>query len=481
MVNTPFEAPEVDEHEELYRDSIATVDKSGKRIWLNPKKPVANGYWLTKRQLVSIILLLVFFVTPFIKLKGQPFFLVNLLESKFILFGQPFFPQDFVLLAIGLIIFFVFIILFTVIFGRLWCGWTCPQTVFMEMVFRRIEYWIEGDANQQRKLSAMPWNAEKLQKRGFKLFVFLLVSLLISHTVMAYIIGIDEVLAVVTKSPAENWSGFVGLVGFTGIFFFVFTYLREQVCIAICPYGRLQGVLLDKNTMVVAYDEVRGEKRAVMKDRKNTSQSFGDCVDCKLCVQVCPTGIDIRNGTQLECINCTACIDACDTVMEKVHLPKGLIRFDSLEGIKNKVPFKFTKRILAYSVVLLVLLSVEVVLFMNRSEVGVTVTRVPGMIYQKTQDGGFTNVYNINLLNKTFDHKNLTVRLLNTNKGKVQVTGSVLSLEPLDTNDGVLVITLPKEEVHGLKNELRIGFFDGEELIKEYKTNFLGPGPGVKN
>lgn len=231
-----------------------------------------------------------------------------------------------------MITFFVFIILFTVVFGRVWCGWACPQTIFMEMVFRKIEYWIEGDAAKQMKLKNMPWTAEKIFKRVLKYVIFMAISLLIAHTLMAYLIGVDKVIDIVTASPYEHWSGFLGMLFFTGIFFWVFSYFREQACIAVCPYGRLQGVLLNKDSMAVSYDFKRGEPRGKIK-KGEIQEGQGDCIDCKLCVHVCPTGIDIRNGTQLECVNCTACMDACDEVMTKVNRPKGLIRIASYNGI----------------------------------------------------------------------------------------------------------------------------------------------------
>ncbi|EIM76614.1 cytochrome c oxidase accessory protein CcoG [Nitritalea halalkaliphila LW7] len=271
------------------------------------------------------MLLAAFFAGPFIQVNGRPWLLFNIFERKFIIFGAAFWPQDTHILIFLMLTLFVFVIVFTVVFGRVFCGWACPQTIFMEMVFRKIEYWIDGDAGQQRRLDALPWNGEKLRKRLLKWSVFLGISVLIAHTVMAYLIGMDRVIALVQSSPAENWAGFFGLLAFTGVFMFVFTWFREQACLVVCPYGRLQGVLLDKNSIHVAYDYVRGEPRGPLRKQKPLVEEVkGACVDCSLCVQVCPTGIDIRNGVQMECVNCTACIDACDEVMEKVQRPKGL-------------------------------------------------------------------------------------------------------------------------------------------------------------
>ena len=289
---------ELYEYDEEFRDTLGTVDAQGKRIWVYPKKP--KGAFHNKRLIVSIILLGMLFSGPFIKIGGQPLLLFNFFERKFVLFGVAFWPQDFHLFGLAMIAMFVFVILFTVVFGRIWCGWACPQTIFMEMVFRKIEYWIEGDANQQRKLASAPWTTKKIFKKGAKQLIFIAISILIAHTLMAYLVGIDQVKLIVSSSPFENWTGFLATTFFTGVFYWVFAYFREQACVAVCPYGRLQGVLLNKDSMAVSYDFVRGEPKGLLK-KGITQEGNGDCIDCKLCVHVCPTGIDIRNGTQLEC------------------------------------------------------------------------------------------------------------------------------------------------------------------------------------
>ena len=337
--------------DESFRDSISTISEEGSRNWIYPQKP--KGPLYDKRKLVSYAYLALFFTVPFIKLNGEPLLLLNVLERKFIIFGLIFWPQDLFLAALALLTFMVFIVLFTVVFGRLFCGWVCPQTIFMEMVFRRIEYWIEGDANQQRRLNKQSWNREKITKKAGKLLAFFALSFVIGNFFYSYIIGMDELIKIITEPFSEHVGGFLGMIAFSGVFFFVYTYFREQVCLVVCPYGRLQGVLLDRNSIVVAYDYVRGEPRT--KPKKVEDTKAGDCIDCKACVRVCPTGIDIRNGTQLECVNCTACIDACDHIMEEIGKPKGLIRYDSENGIAKGTKLKVTPRIIGYSAVLLLL------------------------------------------------------------------------------------------------------------------------------
>ena len=287
---------ELYQFDQEYRDHISTVDAKGKRLWVFPKKP--KGKFHTLRIVVAILLLFLLFIGPFIKVDGHPFILLNIIDRRFIIFGTPFWPQDFHLIVLAFISLVLFIILFTVIYGRVWCGWACPQTIFMEMVFRKIEYWIEGDANKQRKLDKMSWNSEKIFKRGFKQVIFIIVALIISHLFMAYIIGVDQVKEIVTQSPMGHLAGFAGLMFFTFFFYLVFANLREQVCIALCPYGRLQGVFVSQSTIAVMYDWLRGEPRGRIRKNKNEQENKkGDCIDCKMCVHVCPTGIDIRNGT----------------------------------------------------------------------------------------------------------------------------------------------------------------------------------------
>jgi cytochrome c oxidase accessory protein FixG len=291
---------------ELFRDSIGTITKEGKRNWIFAKRP--HGKLYNARTAVSIVYLIVFFTLPWIKIHGEPLFLFNLLERKFILFSVVFWPQDFFVFALAMLTFIVFIVLFTVVFGRVFCGWVCPQTIFMEMVFRRIEYWIEGDAEKQRRLSKQAWNMEKTLKRTTKFLAFFSLSFVIANYFLAYLIGMDNVLLYIREGIVQHIGVFAPLVAFTAVFFAVYWKFREQACLIVCPYGRLQGVMLDPNSIVVAYDYKRGEPRG--KIRKNDAETHGDCIDCLDCVKVCPTGIDIRNGTQLECVNCTACIDA---------------------------------------------------------------------------------------------------------------------------------------------------------------------------
>ncbi|MEZ4974877.1 MAG: cytochrome c oxidase accessory protein CcoG [Cyclobacteriaceae bacterium] len=463
------------EFDEEFRDTIATVDAEGKRIWVYPKKP--SGLFHNKRVIVSTILLAMLFAGPFIKYNDKPFILLNFFERKFIVFGQVFWPQDFFLLALTLVTFFVFVTLFTVAFGRLWCGWACPQTLFMEMVFRKIEYWIEGDANEQRRLDKAPWDAKKISKKIGKHTIFLFISILIAHLVMAYLISVDEVVNIVSQSPSEHMAGFIGLLAFTGVFYGVFARFREQACVAVCPYGRLQGVLLVKDSLVVAYDWLRGEPRGkIKKDQNTTDSTKGDCIDCKLCVHVCPTGIDIRNGTQLECVNCTACIDACDDVMTKIGKPKGLIRYSSYNAIKDGILKIFTPRIAGYGVVLTALVSLLAYFIFTRADIETTVLKAPGTLYTKTEDGQITNVYNIEFVNKTFDDVQLEVKVESPATASLLKIGEQNIVVPKEgILKGLFMIKLPEPEIKSMKMNVVLGIYQDGKKIETANARFIGP------
>jgi cytochrome c oxidase accessory protein FixG len=345
----------------------------------------------------------------------------------------------------------------------------------MEMVFRKIEYWIEGDANEQRRLNKEAWSPTKLGKKGLKHLIYVLISVLIAHTVMSYLIGVEQVLATVQQSPAENWAGFTGLVAFTGIFYYVFAFFREQVCVAVCPYGRLQGVLLNKDSIMVAYDHVRGEPRGKLK-KGVTATDKGDCIDCRLCVHVCPTGIDIRNGTQLECVNCTACIDACDDVMLKIGKPKGLIRFASINSIQNGIKKLFTSRVRGYSVVLIALVTLLSFMIATRSEVETTMLKVPGTLYQKKDNGNITNLYNVEFVNKTFDEMPIELRVESPSTATLVRPDSAGLLVPAGGFVKVVYfLEIPGDELSTTSTAVRIGVYSKERLLEKISVKFIGP------
>ena len=463
--------------DETFRDSIGTIDEKGQRKFIFPKKP--SGKFYDYRKWVSYLLLLILIANPFLKVNGNQFMMFNVLERRFNIFGFPFWPQDFYIFVLFMIIGVVFVILFTVIFGRIFCGWICPQTIFLEMVFRRIEYWIEGDRGAQIRLSKQEWNAEKIRKKGLKWLIFLIISFFLANVFLAYLISSDELFKMIEDGPKNHLGTLIALLIFTGVFYFIFAWFREQVCIIACPYGRLQGVLLDNKSINVAYDFVRGEKEiGRAKFNKNEDRSTtgkGDCIDCKLCVHVCPTGIDIRNGTQLECINCTACIDECDTIMESVGLPKGLIRYASEDEIEKKEKFKFTNRMKGYTAVLFILIGILSGLLFLRTEVEAVILRLPGQLYQHKGDN-ISNVYTFKIINKTNeDFNDIHLKLINI-KGTLTVVGQKdFKVKKQGMSKGTLFVEINSALLENDKTKIKIEVYNGAKKIETTTTSFLSP------
>lgn len=496
------------------------VKPPGNRQWLYPR--VVKGRYYRWRAIVAWVLLALLFAGPFLSRDGQPLFLFNIIERKFNFFGVTFWPQDFYLVAIGLLALIVFIALFTVVYGRVFCGWVCPQTIFLEMVFRRIEIWIEGDQNRNggpalKRLDAAPWTADKIGKKALKHSLFLLISFAISNTFLAYVIGKDALLEIMTDNPANHLGGLSAILIFTGVFYAVFAHVREIVCTTICPYGRLQTVLLDRQTVVVAYDDVRGEPRGKLKKqdirtghRNETSPlpglptsdrttvgtplafsdtgitvhsdtitgkaapAVGDCIDCTLCVQVCPTGIDIRHGIQMECVNCTQCIDACDEVMDKIGRPRGLIRYDSLEGIQTRKPWHITPRMVGYSVVLLLLTGVWAFLMVGRNDLDTTLLRAPGQLFQRETGGMVSNLYLVEVVNKTHHARPVSFRIKYPG-ATLKMVQPITTLPADELTKGMFFIMLPEKSIQQSSTKLTVEVVSDGVVLDNVKTTFSGP------
>ncbi len=466
-----------DIQDESFRDSISTIDAKGKRAWVFPKIPKGKLY--ERRKWLSYFLLLFMFSAPFIKVNHHQFLMFNVLERRFNIFGFPFWPQDFHLFVIVMIIGIVGLALFTVAFGRIFCGWFCPQTIFMEMVFRRIEFWIDGDRGAQIRLKKQEWNGEKIRKRVLKWVVFFVVSFLIANVFLAFLIGSDKLILLVQDGPLNNPSTLIALLIFTFVFYFIYISFREQVCIIVCPYGRMQGVLLDNKSINVAYDHVRGEKelgRAKFnKNEDRAASGKGDCIDCGLCVSVCPTGIDIRHGTQLECVNCTACIDECDDIMVKVGLPTGLIRYASEDEIVKKEPFVFTTRMKGYASVMVILIGVFIGMLFLRNEVEADVLRLPGQLFEH-KGNKISNVFTFKILNKTaIDFDKVHFKLASP-KGEIKMAGKQFFKVPKEgIYEGTMFIEIDQALLKSDKTKLYLEVYNDNNLIDNETTNFLGP------
>ncbi len=459
-----------------FRDRIATVDEKGKRKWVFAQKP--KGKFYNIRTWVSWGFFALFFALPFIKLNGRPLFLFNIPDAKFIIFGKIFWPQDFFIFGLTMVTFIIFIVLFTAAFGRLFCGWICPQTIFMEMLFRKAEYLIEGDAAKQKLLNKSPWTAEKIRKKVTKHIVFYLLAFIIANFFLAYIIGMDELLKIISEPVTEHFVGFMAILIFSAVFYGVYAFFREQICTVICPYGRLQGVLLDRNSMIVAYDYKRGEPRSKYKKVQAAELNTGDCIDCFQCVKVCPTGIDIRNGTQMECVGCTACIDACDKMMDAVGRPRGLVRYASENGIAEGNKLRYTGRMKFYTIILVVLTGLLSALLLSRKDIDGTIVRTRGQLYQERGTDSISNLYNIKIINKTIKNIPVTLKLEGDfgKTGHVQLIGSEnILLKEEDQASGSFFIVLPKNVIDKRKLRLKIGLYEGDKKVTTISTNFMGP------
>lgn len=458
-------------HANSYRDRVSTVTNTGKRNWVYALKPAGKFY--TARNIISLLYLAIFFSLPLIKVNGMPFFMINILKGKFIIFSKIFWPQDFFIFAIAMITFIVFIVLFTVVFGRLFCGWACPQTVFMEFVFRKIEWWIEGSPAQQRKLKDAPWDSTKIFKKTAKHLIFFAVSFLIANTFLSYILGADELFSIIKEPLSEHVALLSGLIAFTFIFYGVYAYLRDIVCTTICPYGRLQGVMFDKDTMQIAYDYKRGEPRG--KIRKQEERKEGDCIDCHKCVHVCPTGIDIRNGLQMECVGCSACIDVCNSVMEQLNFKKGLIRYASENEIRTGKKFHFNTRMKAYTVLLGILIIAMSFLIGSRKTVDTYVSRVKGQLFQEIGKDTLSNLFDAKIINKTNQEIPVTLRVENKH-GIIKLIGNkeiILKKEAI--NEITFFIEIPISEIKERNSDIKIGVYSGDKKIQTIETTFLGP------
>lgn len=489
----------IEKDTEEYRDHINTIRPDGKRAWIYAKKP--SGRFYQWRNVVSYVLLALMFFGPYVRIHGQPLLLINVIERKFILFGFVFWPQDFYLVVLALLTMILTIVLFTSVFGRVWCGWTCPQTVFMEMVFRKIEYLIEGDFQQQKQLNQSPWKTGKILRKGGKMVIFYLISFAIANTFLAYIIGSEQLFTIMTEPVSQHIAGFLAINLFTVIFFLVFARFREQVCHFACPYGRFQSALVDNDTISVTYDFQRGETRGTLGARKKagfslvaaagskgTSQEqrnagvavnpYGDCIDCGSCVVVCPSGIDIRNGIQLECVQCTACIDACDRMMDAVGKPRGLIRYTSFNNVKDGKNSLFKYRTAGYLAVWLLVLCVFAGLLLTREQIETVLLRQPGMLAQKLPDGFVGNVYSLKIFNKTFESQKTDIRLSAqfADKGEIRFIDSMTETAAQNFTQVRFIVALKPDAIATVNLPIEFDILLNGRLLRKKQIIFIAPG-----
>lgn len=464
-----------DRAHETFRDELASVQKDGRRRWVYARKP--SGPIVRVRTLVSWVLLAFLVLAPFIRLHGQPLILLNVLERRFIVFGIVFWPQDFYLLVLCVLAGFLTIALATASIGRVWCGWACPQTIFMEMVFRKIEFAIDGSAQQQVRRDKGPLTFDTIWRRVLKHAIFFAVSFGIANVFLAYIISAETLYTIVTDPPREHLTGLAAITVFSLVFYAVFARFREQVCTLACPYGRVMGALLDESSLTTTYDRRRGEPRGKLVRGATTGDTAaprGDCVDCGQCVTVCPTGIDIRNGIQLECINCTACIDACNDVMVRVGRPTGLIRYTSETAVRTGQATWFTTRVKAYATVWLVLVTAATTLIATRPDLGVLILRQPGTVQTVFDNGDLGNFYALEVINRASRSYPLTYAVTQPAGGSITTLGDIDSIEPYGQVQGRFMVRLPSSAVSQTSTPVRIEVRSGETIIDTITTSFLG-------
>jgi cytochrome c oxidase accessory protein FixG len=431
---------------------------------------------------VSWVLLAFLLFAPFVTIYGQPLMQLNVLQRHFVLLGLVFRPQDFhlvVLIALGLL---VTLLLSTVAIGRVWCGWLCPQTVFMEMLFRKIEYWIDGSAEEQLRRDRGPWTRARVLRTGLKHAIFGGLSFVLANVFLAWIVGAAELRRIVTDPPSQHLAGLIAILIFSLVFYAVFARFREQACVLACPYGRVMSALTDADTATITYDRVRGEpRRRRAHEPALAGQPSGDCVDCHRCVTVCPTGIDIRDGIQLECINCTACMDACDSVMTRLERPIGLIRWTSHAAMMAATApstgrrRRLTARVAAYSAVWLVLVSAVAALLLTRRDLDVVILRQPGTLYATAAGGDLTNFYQVQALNRTRHDTAFTIEVTRPRGGRILPLGAIDRVAAYGLLEGRLVLQLPVEAITGPSTRVTFAVRTGGGVVQTIESTFLGP------
>ncbi|MGF1511673.1 MAG: cytochrome c oxidase accessory protein CcoG [Myxococcota bacterium] len=452
---------------------LSTLRDDGSRIWMRPR--LSPGRYLRARQWAGYTLIIAFLILPFVEVGGHPAMLLDVAARRFHLFGFTFHPTDSALLMLLMLSIFLGIFWVTALFGRVWCGWGCPQTVYMELVYRPIERWIEGGPGKQRQIDKV---GLRHPRRLLKYAVFLLVAFVLGNQFLSYFVGWERLATWMTGSPFDHMGGFLVMAVTTGLVFFDFAYFREQMCTVVCPYARLQSALLDRNSLIVGYDRLRGEPRARLKAR-TAGDGSGSCIDCGACVITCPTGIDIRQGLQLECINCAQCVDACDSVMDKIGQPRGLIRLSSENALtRDERPRIVRPRAVAYPVIIVGLLVMAVFLFNSQGTADVTVLRQLNAPYVLLDDGAVRNQLRVKIVNRTNDSRTYRLAIPEVDAAAILAPQFPLRVAEGDSMTTPVFVTLPAQRFEGGRIDIRVRVEDDAGFQTELPFLLLGPEKG---
>jgi cytochrome c oxidase accessory protein FixG len=463
----------IDEAHQTFRDELASIAPDGRRKWVYARQPAGRFY--RRRTVLSWFLLAFLIGAPFVEVGGLPLVLLDVIERRFVLFGLVFWPQDFHLVVLLALTCLVTLALSTAAFGRVWCGWLCPQTIFMEMLFRKIEYGIEGSAEQQVRRKRGPWTGERILRAGAKHAVFFALSFGIANVFLAWIIGAAELKTIVTDPPGQHVQGLAAITVFSFVFYAVFARFREQACLVACPYGRVMSSLIDPETIKVTYDRTRGEPRGKRRAGVPADAASGDCVDCYQCVTVCPTGIDIRNGVQLECLDCTACIDACDTVMTRLGRPRGLIRLTSHRAVTGGASRKVPVRIAAYAGVWLALVALVATLIVRRPALDVLILRQAGTLFTPVEGDRLANFYTVQVFNRTGQSQTFEIVAVEPDDARITPLGPLSNVAPYALLESRLALAVPASETAGAATPVRFEVRTGGRTLQRIESSFVGP------
>lgn len=454
---------------------LSTLEKDGSRRWLKPK--LSKGKMLFRRRIVAYILIAIFTLLPYIKYGGKPFVLLDIPSREFTIFFYTFLPTDTVLLALFMVGLLLSVFLATALVGRVWCGWACPQTVYMEFLYRPIERFFDGTSGRggRAKKGIAGW------RKAAMYATYLVVSMFLAHTFLAYFVGVDNLVRWVQQSPIKHPVPFFVMAFVTGAMMFDFCFFREQLCLIACPYGRFQSVLLDRNSLIVAYDTKRGEPRGKARGKQlpvidgvGSEKRSSDCVDCHLCVTTCPTGIDIRDGLQMECINCTQCIDACDAVMTKLKRPTGLIRYASQTSIDREKRSVIRPRVIVYPLILLAIGSLFTFLLLSKKSFDAVLLRNVGSPFTVTDEGLIQNVMRIKITNRGEETQTYSIESLHPEASATVVDGAK-ELAPGGSITLSIIVRAPFSELTSGKLPMDIKVSNNEGDSRELEFRFLGP------